>query len=236
MSPVALVLVAHGTSDPHGQETVRVLRARLQRSLPDVRVLDAYVDVQSPRLGEIVDQLVGQRIRTIIVPVLLSTGYHMEVDVAGAASSSPLVTAAPPLGPHPVLAEILRDRLLESGATPRDNVVLAAAGSSRPEAADAVRAVADRLAQLWPGRVIAGFAAAAAPSVAEALEDATADGGRVWIASYLMGRGFFHDRLQRYDVPVTEPLGADPRIVALVRRRFHDALQAPARQLSRAAG
>lgn len=236
MSPVALVLVAHGTSDRHGQETVRLLRARLQRGLPGVQVLDAYVDVQSPRLDEVVDQLVRQRIRTILVPVLLSTGYHMEVDVAGAASRSPLVTAGPPLGPDPLLAEVLRDRLLESGATPGDRVVLAAAGSSRPQAADAVRTVADQLAALWSGRVIAGFAAAATPSVAEALEDATADGGRVRIASYLMGRGFFHDRLQRYAVPVTEPLGADPRIVTLVRRRFDDALRATTRQVTRAAG
>lgn len=236
MTSLALVLVAHGTSDRQGQETVRLLRAQVQRSLPGVRVLDAYVDVQQPRLSEVVNRLSHQGIRTVIVPLLLSTGYHMKVDVAGAADSSPMVTAAPPLGPHPVLAEILHDRLLTAGATPQDRVVLAAAGSSRPDAADAVRTVAAQLTQLRPGPVTAGFASAATPSVPEALTQATVDGGRVWIAAYLMGRGFFHDHLQRCDVPVTEPIGADPRIVSLVCERFRAALRVPDRRLSRVAG
>lgn len=216
----ALVLVAHGTSDPQGRQATVALRAQVARLLPGVRVLDAYVDVQQPRLSDVVDSLVREGVRTAIVPVLLSTGYHMEVDVTRAAEASELVTASPPLGPHPVLAEILRDRLEEAGAGADAPVVLAAAGSSRPEAAESVRDMAAQLRRLRSGRVVAGFAAAQTPSVSDAVRDAGAGGADVWIASYLMGRGFFHTMLGRSGVTVTEPLGADPRIARLIRERF----------------
>lgn len=223
----ALVLVAHGTSDPAGRQAVTDLRSQVERLLPDVRVVGAYVDVQEPRLPDVVKMLARQQVRTVIVPVLLSTGYHMEVDVARAAEVSPLITAAPPLGPHPVLGEILRDRLDEAGAPPDAPVVLAAAGSSRPAAAPAVREVAARLAELRHGSVTTGFAAAT-PSVRDALREAGRSGGDVWVASYLLGRGYFHAELRKLDVPVTEPLGADPRIARLVCERFTAQLATPA--------
>lgn len=235
MTARALVLVAHGTSDRHGQETVRLVRARVQRSLPGVRVVAAYVDVQHPRLDDVVEQLVRDGTRTVIVPLLLSTGYHMEVDVARAADRSSLVTAAPPLGPHPLLAAVLHDRLLEAGAAPTDPVVLAAAGSSRPEAACSVRAVAEQLGALRPGRVICGFASAATPSVPDAIASAADGKGRVHVASYLIGRGFFHTALQRHGVPVTEPIGADPRVADLVRERYAGATDAARRITARSA-
>lgn len=220
MTDRALVLVAHGTSDAQGQQTVRLLRAQVQRRMPGVRVLDAYVDVQHPRLDDVVAQLVGEGVRTVVVPLLLSTGYHMEVDVARAAERSTLVTAAPPLGPHPLLADILHDRLIEAGAGPTDPVVLAAAGSSRPEAAVSVRAVAEQLGARWVGQVIAGFASAATPSVPDAIAEVTGSGEPVHVAAYLIGRGFFHTSLQRQGVPVTEPIGADPRVTDLVCERY----------------
>lgn len=237
----ALVLVAHGTADPHGRQTVIELRSQVARLLPGVRVLDAYVDVQAPRLPDVVESLVAEGVPTVVVPVLLSTGYHMEVDVARAAAVSPLVTAAPPLGPHPVLAEILGDRLDAAGATRSAPVVLAAAGSSRPEAAPAVREVAAQLQARRTGPVIAGFAAAATPSVREAVRDVVHEAavcraddaaGGVWLASYLLGRGFFHSMLSRIGPPVTEPLGADPRIAGLVRDRFLACMATPVSRCS----
>lgn len=224
----ALVLVAHGTSSPRGRQTVIDLRAQVATLLPGVRVLDAYVDVQEPRLSEVVQTLARKGIRTVLVPVLLSTGYHMEVDVARAAEASPLVTATPALGPHPVLAEILRDRLDEAGAPADAPVVLAAAGSSRPAAADAVREVTAHLRALRRGPVVAGFAAAQRPSVSDAIGRAGGSTGAVWVASYLLGHGFFHDTLAGLGAPLTEPLGADPRIARLVRDRFLADMGTPA--------
>lgn len=225
--PTTLVLVAHGTSDPSGRQTVRDLRSQVAALLPDVRVIDAYVDVQDPQLSDVVKTLGRQEVRAVLVPVLLSTGYHMEVDVERAAEISPLIAAAPALGPHPVLADILLDRLDQAGAPPDAPVVLAAAGSSRPEAAVAVREVAAQLGAHRAGPVIAGFAAASTPSVREALVDQGRSGDDVWVASYLLGHGFFHTMLSKLGVPVTEPLGADPRIARLVAERFEAQLAVP---------
>ncbi len=213
----ALVVVAHGTDNPSGQATVTRLRDRVAQLLPDVHVVDAYVDVQRPRLEEIVDSLVRQRCHTVLVPALLSTGYHVEVDIARAVETSELVTATPPLGPHPILAEILQDRLLAAGVIPGEPVVLAAAGSSRSSGVAAVRRQAQLLGELRSAPVTAAFLSAAEPLVQDALE---AVGGRVAVASYLLGHGAFHDRLRRHDAVVSEPIGADPRLAGLVRERY----------------
>lgn len=219
----ALVLVAHGTDNPSGQATVTWLRDRVAERLPDVQVLDAYVDVQRPALDDVVDSLVQQRVPTVIVPALLSTGYHVEVDIARSVRRSALVSATVPLGPHPILAAILQDRLRQAGVIPTEPVVLAAAGSSRPTGVSAVRRQAELLARLRPGPVTPAFISAARPSVDEALEAAGNDDDRVAIAAYLLGHGAFHDRLSRPDTTVTEPIGADRRLADLVCERFRDA-------------
>lgn len=214
------MLVAHGTDNRSGQATVTSLRDRVAEALPTIRVLDAYVDVQRPTLDDVVDSLVRQRIPTVIVPALLSTGFHVEVDIARAVARSELVTAAPPLGPHPILAEILATRLDEAGVIPEQPAVLAAAGSSRASGVAAVRQQAELLGALRRGPVTPAFISAAEPSVDEALATAA---GRPAIAAYLLGHGAFHDRLRGHDATVSEPIGTDPRLAALVCERFRGA-------------
>lgn len=211
------MVVAHGTDNPSGQATVTWLRDSVAALLPDVHVVDAYVDVQRPSLDEIVGSLVRQRFSTVIVPALLSTGYHVEVDIARAVEKSDLVTATPPLGPHPILAAILQDRLLEADVIPGEPVVLAAAGSSRPSGVAAVHRQAALLGELWSGPVTAAFLSAAEPRVQDALRVAE---GRAAVASYLLGHGAFHDRLRSHDAVIAEPIGSDPRLAGLVRERY----------------
>lgn len=219
MTP-ALVLVAHGTDSPAGQAEITRLRDRVAALLPAAQVVDAYVDVQRPSLDDVVDSLVRQRVPTVILPALLSTGYHVEVDIARAVERSHLVSATPPLGPHPILAEILADRLREAGVAPERPVVLGAAGSSRATGVAAVRRQAELLAEVWSGPVTAGFISAAQPSVDDAVTAADTGSGPVAIASYLLGHGVFHDRLRNHPVVVSEPIGADPRLAELVRARY----------------
>lgn len=217
------MVVAHGTDNPSGRATVTWLRDRVAELLPDVHVVDAYVDVQQPSLDHVVDSLVRQGIPTVIVPALLSTGFHVEVDVARAVATSDLVHAAPPLGPDPILADILADRLAEAGVATDEPVVLGAAGSSRATGAAAVRRQAELLAALRPGPVTVGYLSAAAPSVGEALTAVADNGQRAAVAAYLLGHGFFHDKLRGHDAVVTEPIGEHPRLAELVRQRFLDA-------------
>lgn len=216
----ALVVCAHGTDDPDGQQVVRSLTEQVARSRPDLTVRDAYVDVQSPSLPEVVNELVAQHDSVVVVPVLLSSGFHTEVDVAQAAEHD-RVSAAGALGPHELLAEVLVDRLRDAGAHPVDEVVLAVAGSSRAAgAADAERMCA-LLQDAWRGRVRLGYLAAREPSVVDAIASARGTGKRVAVASYLLGPGFFQHRLRRSGADVVaDPLGDDPRLADLVLRRF----------------
>lgn len=121
MSLPVLLAVAHGTRSAAGQAQIRDLVDRVACRRPDVDVRLAFADVQHPRVGEAI-----QGPDTVVVPLLLSSGYHVRVDIAEAVAGAGAVATAP-LGPDPVLVESLRRHLGDAGT-----VVLAAAGSSDP--------------------------------------------------------------------------------------------------------
>lgn len=227
----ALVVCAHGTDDPDGRATTLAIAAAARERLPGVEVRDAYVDVQTPVLGDVVDALVAAHHAVVVVPVLLTLGYHVEVDVEEAVGRHPgHAVSTGPLGPHEALVDALVDRLSEAGVDPFVPVVVAVAGSSRPAAIGVGLGVGESLGRRRPGSVTVGFLAAASPSVPEAVAALRSGGGgsggpgaveRVALASYLIGRGFFQRKLNRSggDV-VTEPLGPHPRLIDVVVERY----------------
>lgn len=219
----ALVACAHGTRDPAGQEAIDALRTAIAASLTDVRVVEAYVDVQAPSLTEALRR-VG---RAIVVPLLLSSGYHANVDIAEAvAAAGSVVVKARTLGPDPALVDVLTQRLDEAGLTNEHAVVLGAAGSSDARATRDVEQTAGELSRRIGRDVVAGYGSAAAPRIDEAVAGVTADGRPVAVASYLLARGFFYDRLQRVAADVhTAPLLPHPAINDLVLRRYDEALR-----------
>lgn len=220
----ALVVCAHGTDNPQGQAVVRSIVAQVARRRPDLTVREAYVDVQQPELPQVVNELAAHHDAVVVVPLLLSSGFHTEVDVAQAVAAHPHAHAAPALGPHELLAQVLVDRLVGAGATLDAPVVLAVAGSSRAAGATDAERMRELLAERWAGTVALGYLAARQPSVADAVRVVAAenggDPGAVVVASYLMGPGFFHDRLTGLGARVSAPLGDDPRLAELVLRRF----------------
>ena len=112
----------------------------------------AFVDVQPPTVVDVVAELGGSGRAAVVVPLLLSGGYHVHVDIAGAVAGSADAVAARPLGPDPRLVEVLRDRLGAAGADRRDPataVVLAAAGSSDPRSVADGAGTADLLQRDW---------------------------------------------------------------------------------------
>ncbi|WP_347813817.1 CbiX/SirB N-terminal domain-containing protein [Allobranchiibius sp. GilTou38] len=223
-----LVLCAHGTANPAGQQVVLDLLAATRRQLPGVRVEAAYVDVQAPGPGDVVADLYDASDPPVIVPLLLSTGYHVEVDIDRVVHAHPGTRATSALGPAPLLADTMITRCAESGVEPSDAVVFAAAGSSRPQAArDAEQAAAlfaERRAGSGP--VLLGYGSASSPSIPEAVARLRADGAsRVAIAAYLLGPGHFHDKLHHAGADlVTAPLGADERLVQQAVVRYRAAL------------
>lgn len=226
-SPTDLVLVAHGTRDKAGRATSLAIRAAVAARLPGVDVDIAYIDVQAPHVGDVVTRHARTGRRVAVVPLLLSLGYHVEVDVRGAVAPHPNAAASGPLGPHPILA----DRLWEAGAQPGDAVVLAAAGSSRASSARDTEAVASLLARRWPGRVGVGYGAAATPRVEHAVAAARAwrscTTGRVVVASYLIGEGYFLSRLAGSGTDLlTDPMATHPGLVELIALRYVQACAA----------
>ncbi len=136
-SPI-MIACAHGTSSTQGAARSTRLRAGIAALRPGLDVREAYVDVQQPDLVDVVAGL-PEGEAAVVVPLLLSVGYHDKVDIARAVRSRAGSLAAAPLGPDPRLAEVLDQRLREAGITADDAVVLAAAGSSNPAAQSASR-------------------------------------------------------------------------------------------------
>ncbi|WP_083511073.1 sirohydrochlorin chelatase [Microbacterium sp. XT11] len=108
MSRPLLLAVSHGTADAAGSRAIAALVDSARQSLPDVDVRAAFVDVQEPDAAELAPRLGG---RVVIVPLLLSSGFHVHHDLHGIAARRPRTVVADPLGPDPRLAEVLASRL-----------------------------------------------------------------------------------------------------------------------------
>jgi sirohydrochlorin ferrochelatase len=229
VNPV-LVACAHGTRNPTGRRLIAELALAARALRPGLTTTAAFVDVQPPTVVDVVASLSAEGRAAVVVPLLLSGGYHVHVDIAGAVAGSPGTVAARPLGPDPRLVEVLHDRLVSSGADPRDPrtaVVVAAAGASDVRAVADVESTAAQLQDRWAGPVTTGYGSAALPAVPDAVAAARRAGAeRVVVASYLLAPGHFHDKLAgaAADV-VTAPLLPDDRIAAVLLDRYDAALE-----------
>lgn len=225
---ISLVATSHGTDVPAAREAITALVDAVQEASPHLDVREAYVDVQLPRVDTVVDDVDGL---AVVVPLLLAPGFHVHVDVREAADR-PWAVAAGTLGVDDRLVAQLVRRLREAGAAPDDVVVLAAAGSTDVRAQRSVEVTAGLLARERGAPVRVGYVGGDGPRVADVVREARQDGARrVVAASYLMGPGFFHDRLASCGADlVTRPLldgrTVDPAMVSLVLDRFAEASQA----------
>ncbi|OIK02597.1 sirohydrochlorin chelatase [Streptomyces sp. MUSC 14] len=235
----ALVLVAHGSRDPRALATVTALRDRVRELRPGLSVRLGHIELNAPLLPDTLAELGGAP--AVLVPLLLSRGYHAKQDIpAMAAEARAHARVAPPLGPHPLLAEALYDRLLEAGwPTAPDEamrrsgaVVLAAAGSRDPDSATDTRRTARLLAERLGVPVLAAYAAAAGPTVPAALRTLAARGRhRVAVASCFTAPGRFATQCAAA-APwlAAAPLGDHPAMARLVVRRYEQSLATPSAQ------
>jgi sirohydrochlorin ferrochelatase len=216
-SPV-LVAVAHGSRDSAAQHAVGALAERVRGFAPAIDVRVAFLQHAEPSLAGALAAASGE---VVVVPLLLSTGYHVMVDIHGAARDAGARVSAP-LGPDALLAEALIDRLADAGAPSGTPTVLAAAGSSDPGAAADVTGQARLLADRLGTPVPAAFAAAGHPTVAQAVTDLhRSTGSPVSVATYLLAPGQFHDQLRETAATwVSAPLGDHPAVARLVLDRF----------------
>lgn len=78
----ALILFGHGARDPRWAQPFQRLQETLQVQLPGEQVHLAFLELMSPRLPELIADLVGQGIESVtVVPVFFGQGGHVLRDL-----------------------------------------------------------------------------------------------------------------------------------------------------------
>jgi sirohydrochlorin ferrochelatase len=215
-----LLLAAHGTRSAAGRATTERLVEAVRAARPSLTVDLCFLDVLSPTLSDALDRLAPAQV--VVVPLLLSAGYHVSTDIPRTVAGRPSVRVARHLGPDPLIVEAVADRLAEvsDGAW---TVLLAAVGSSRESARQEVRTAASRLSARLGVEVLplpldgdVGAALAARP-------------GPVAIATYLLAEGDFLDKVREASpgvAVVADPIDSHPALVRLVLARYDEAVSA----------
>ena len=228
-TPPALLAISHGTSSPAGQAAVAALVDAVARRLPDTVVRLGHVDVQQPDVAASLDAI-PEGTPVVIVPLLLSAGYHVRVDLRQQTAGRDGVVIAPALGPDARLVDVLLARLAPLAPAPDDEVVLAVAGSSDDRANEDCREIGRMLGARLGRDVGVGFLAAADPRLDAAVAQAVASPAtRTVVANYLLAPGYFHDLAVRMaaGAPVAPPLLGDDEpavpLVDIVVDRYRDA-------------
>ena len=208
-----LVVVAHGTRQLLGNAVASIIAKRAGRVL-GMESKAAYVELCEPLLTDVLAD--GQP--SVVVPLLLSTGYHIKVDLPQAAEGLP-VAMGRALGPDPLLASAQVSRLIAGGAVPGQPVVLVAAGSNDPSARADIAAAGRMLEKAWGGSVrVATVSGSGAPPIDQAVRPGDA------VSPYLLAPGFFSDLVRSRASAagaetVADVIGPHPDVIDMVVRR-----------------
>ena len=212
---VRLVTVAHGTRKSSGNAVAAEITRRAGEAL-QLPAVTSYVELCEPLLTDV---LAASSTPTVVLPLLLSTGYHLRQDLPEAvdAAGGPTLLGRS-LGPHALLAAAQVAQLRSAGARPGEPLVMVAAGSSDALATRDLDRAAELLARAWGGPV----RLATLSGLGERPEDVVRPGDCV--SPYLLAGGFFADRAARVATEagarvVADVLGPHPRVVELVVRR-----------------
>jgi sirohydrochlorin ferrochelatase len=210
-----LLVAAHGTRSAAGTATTQALLAAIAAERPGVAVSLCFLDVASPSLAEALDALGAEPV--VIVPLLLSAGYHVLTDIPAIVADRPSVRVAAHLGPDPLIISAVASRLADAGSTERDTTVLAAIASSQSSAREEVSRAAALLSEQL-GRDVAVLPLAGDMSATVAALPAP-----VGVAVYLLAEGGFLSSLRAAVAGrgvVAAPIGVHPALVALVWSRY----------------
>ena len=219
MRPPLLVTVAERAPD---LDVARAVTAQARRRLGG---LTATATCLEPGLSCFSGVLARNECSTLVVPLLLSTGRRIRHDLpAAAAGSVAPIRMARPLGPHPLLAEVMCRHLLSAGARRGDPVVMVAAGSDDPESTHDLAVAGEMLAKRWGARVRVATVAGLGPRPVDVITAARAL-GRVAIAPYVLAPGHFEQRIRTIAAglgvsAVGDVIGAHPLVADLVVRRY----------------
>lgn len=223
-----LVLAAHGSRDPRFDATARRVADAVRVALPGVRVELAYLDLNTPLIGDVLAGLSGE---VVVVPLLFGNGFHGKVDLpallaeASTTNRSLSVSQTRIVGvcsPVPALV----DRLADAGLRDDDGVLMIAVGSSDPTSDASIEARADELGVALGQPVELVFATRIGPdgaAIRAAVDRLIARGcDRIALSPLFLSAGLLTERvesvLDTLDVPalVAGPVGAHPVLVDAV--------------------
>lgn len=245
-----VILASHGTSDAVGAGLISQLVQAVAARLPGHSVLEAFVDVQQPQVPEVLAQALSKDTDgpIIMVPLLLSTGFHVRQDITDAAAAVELsadpsgnsatqILVTPALGPSQQLVDLLKERLLEADWTPKDTAILAVAGSSDAAAVEECRLVHLQLAESLQeadskATLEIAFLSAAEPKLKDLVPRLkfAHPRKRVVVANYLLAPGYFDTQANKAGAhvvaqPLLSPNAPIPeQLVSVVLQRIADAL------------
>jgi sirohydrochlorin cobaltochelatase len=250
ISALPLMLVGHGTRSADGVAEfcrfVERVRGLAGGRLPAVD--GGFIELSQPSVAEAVARMpVAAHPDMVAVPLVLTAAGHGKGDIPASLARERLRHPGlrwrygRPLGPHPVLLDVLAARIDAALAgAPRQSaqVLVVGRGSTDPDANAEVAKVA-RL--LWEGRGYAGaefsFISLTEPSVPAALDKLRRIGAdRVVVAPYFLFPGVLPDRVTAQsrqfaarhpgiEVRVAGLIGDCDELAGLVFERYEEAIR-----------
>ena len=238
-----LLIAGHGSADPAGAEEFRRLVTRVGKRV-GAPVAGGFIELAAPPVGRAVADLVRDGARRIAcVPLMLVAAGHAKGDIPGSLAQARHVhpglsfAYGRPLGPHPGVLGLLRERIAAAGAGPDTTVLLVGRGSTDPDANAEVAKAARLLAET---AAVAGveyaFISLAAPGVAAGLDRCRALGAaRVVVLPYFLFTGVLPRRTADQArtwagdhpdtaVTVAEVIGDCDGLAEIVVERYDEAL------------
>jgi sirohydrochlorin ferrochelatase len=237
MTAPSLVLLGHGGPDPRVPKVSQEIRDGLLDIRPELDVHLSFLDGGGPAGMPVINRLVSQGVREIVlVPLLLSEAFTAPPAVpalvaqANAAQPGLRITASRPLGPEAQLLSIidrrLRDALRARRVTELDGLVFAAAGSTDVRS----NALVARRARQWSSHhrlpCVVSFATGSGPGTAEAIRTLRAQGRRhIAVGSWFLAPGLLYTRqaelaLDAGAVAVSAPMGGEPEVAEVALTRY----------------
>lgn len=237
MTAPALVLLAHGHSDPQIAEITHVMRHQMMASSPELTTRAAYLGGSGPSPVQVVAKLARQGVEEVVfVPLEIGCAHHATAEardeVARVAAHHPDLRfdLARPIGPEPVLLTMLdrtlRQSLSDQHVTELDGLVLSSAGTDDVRS----RALLARRTRQWGLHhrlaCVTAFADDTGPSVQEAIQTLWQQGRRhIAVGSWFLNASAVWARqaelaLAAGAVAVSRPMSPGPEIAELAMHRY----------------
>ena len=247
-----IIVAGHGSRDPDGVAEFEQLVALIKQRAPQHVVTHGYLEFSSPTLDQAVQsQIDGGVQQVVMVPGILLAASHAKNDLPSelllAAKTHTDVDFyfAAPLGLHPLLLQVVRERIVAAEATSAKTVrredtclVLVGRGTNDPDANGEVSKFARMLEEgMGFGTAVVCYSGTAKPLVTDGLRAAAQLGySRLIVVPFFLFDGVLVKRIYAAvdDLQEREPeleilkagyLGAHPSVAEVILTRAQEALE-----------